>query len=88
MHGRYEDQIQLAQRVDWVYDFALPPLVSACVVHAEIAGPLKQWLSMSPRNAVTVLDTHDGIGVIDVLGLLTSEEIGSIVETIHQRSKA
>ena len=27
MHGQYEDQIQLARRVDWVYDFALPPLV-------------------------------------------------------------
>ena len=27
MHGHYEDQIQLARRVGWVYDFALPPLV-------------------------------------------------------------
>ncbi len=86
MHGRHEDQIQLAQRVDWVYDFALPPLVLHAL-YTRKPGPLKQWLSMSPRNAVTVLDTHDGIGVIDVLGLLTSEEIESIVETIHQRSR-
>ena len=27
MHGHTEDQIRLAQQVDWVYDFALPPLV-------------------------------------------------------------
>ena len=85
MHGHYEDQIQLAKRVGWVYDFALPPLVlHALYMHS--AGPLKHWLSMSPRNAVTVLDTHDGIGVIDAGGLLSSDEIASIVETIHQRS--
>jgi sucrose phosphorylase len=51
---------------------------------------------MSPRNAVTVLDTHDGIGVIDVgadsagpeplPGLLSPTEIDELVETIHQRS--
>jgi sucrose phosphorylase len=57
---------------------------------------LKKWLSFSPRNAVTVLDTHDGIGVIDVgadardpanrPGLLRPEEIDGLVETIHERS--
>jgi len=26
----------------------------------------KEWLAFSPRNAVTVLDTHDGIRVIDI----------------------
>jgi sucrose phosphorylase len=85
MHGHYEDQIRLARRVDWVYDFALPPLILHAL-HTHNAGPLKNWLSMSPRNAVTVLDTHDGIGVIEAGGLLSSEEIASIVETIHQRS--
>ena len=85
MHGRYEDQIQLARRVGWVYDFALPPLVLHAL-YTHSAGALKHWLSMSPRNAVTVLDTHDGIGVIDAGGLLSSDEISFIVETIHQRS--
>jgi sucrose phosphorylase len=40
MHGHYEDQIGIAKRVDWVYDFALPPLV----LHALYTGngvPLK-----------------------------------------------
>jgi len=85
MHGRYEDQIQLARRVGWVYDFALPPLVLH-TLYTHDTFPLKHWLSMSPRNAVTVLDTHDGIGVIDAGGLLSSDEISFIVETIHQRS--
>ena len=85
MHGHYEDQIQLAGRVGWVYDFALPPLVLHAL-YTRSAGALKHWLSMSPRNAVTVLDTHDGIGVIEAGGLLSPDEISFIVETIHQRS--
>ena len=85
MHGHYSDQIQLARRVDWVYDFALPPLVLHALYTHDVV-PLKQWLAISPRNSVTVLDTHDGIGVIDAGGLLASEQIGSIVETIHRRS--
>ena len=43
---------------------------------------------------MTVLDTHDGIGVIDVgadangnPGLLSPAEIDNLVETIHQRSR-
>ncbi len=95
IHSHYLEQIQIAKQVDWVYDFALPPLV----LHALYTGDtrrLKEWLEISPRNAVTVLDTHDGIGVIDVgpdrkcpdgpLGLLASEEIDNLVETIHERS--
>ena len=85
MHGYFEDQIQLARRVDWIYDFALPPLVLHAL-YTRHSGPLKQWLSQSPRNAVTVLDTHDGIGVIDANGLLNSAEIAAIVERIHERS--
>jgi len=95
IHSHYREQIQIAKQVDWVYDFALPPLV----LHALYTGDtrrLKEWLEMSPRNAVTVLDTHDGIGVIDVgpdrrtpdgsPGLLSPKEIDVLVETIHQRS--
>ena len=95
MHGHPQDQIQLARQVDWVYDFALPPLVLHAL-YTHSAGPLKNWLAMGPRNAVTVLDTHDGIGVTDVgpvrkneellPGLLNSSEIGNLVETIHRRS--
>jgi sucrose phosphorylase len=57
---------------------------------------LKHWFEISPRNAVTVLDTHDGIGVLDVgssrkgsdtkPGLLSPKEIDRLVETIHERS--
>jgi sucrose phosphorylase len=56
---------------------------------------LKQWLEISPRNAVTVLDTHDGIGLIDIgpdddrdrPGLVPADELAALVEKIHTNSK-
>ncbi len=92
IHSHYLKQIEIARQVDWVYDFALPPLVLHALYTAD-PHPLARWLAISPRNAVTVLDTHDGIGVIDVgadaagnAGLLSPAEIDNLVETIHQRS--
>jgi len=96
IHAHYQEQIDIAQRAGRVYDFALPPLVLH-TLFTRSAARLKQWLAMSPRNCVTVLDTHDGIGVIDagpgrkgaevLPGLLTSAEIDGLVETIHERSE-
>jgi sucrose phosphorylase len=87
--------VEIARKVDRVYDFALPPLVLHTIFEKD-ARALKQWLALSPRNAVTVLDTHDGIGVIDVgadardpqgrPGLLPPVDIDRLVETIHARS--
>jgi sucrose phosphorylase len=94
VHSYYQSQIEIARKVDLVYDFALPPLV----LHGLIAGdpqPLQHWLQVRPRNCVTVLDTHDGIGVIDVgadpedrtrEGLLTPEQIHDLVENMHDNS--
>jgi len=96
IHAHYREQIEIAHQVDRVYDFALPPLI----LHAHFnktARYLKEWLAISPRNAVTVLDTHDGIGVIDigaavdvdsstVPGLIPAHEVDALVETIHENS--
>jgi sucrose phosphorylase len=88
IHSHHEDQIDAARRVDRVYDFALPPLV----LHSLLTGsarPLHDWLEISPHNVYTVLDTHDGIGVIDVgpdgdrAGLLSPAQIDELVTTIH-----
>lgn len=93
VHSHYLKQIEVARKVDWVYDFALPPLVLHALFRHD-ARPLARWLAVSPRNAITVLDTHDGIGVIDVgadaggaPGLLSPAEIDALVETIHSRSR-
>jgi sucrose phosphorylase len=92
VHSYYQRQVEIARRVDWVYDFALPPLVLHALFERD-PRPLAKWLAISPRNAVTVLDTHDGIGVIDVgadsdgnPGLLAPAQIDNLVETIHARS--
>ncbi len=94
IHSHYKKQIEIARKVDRVYDFALPPLVLNCLFN-RTARNLKKWLNISPRNAVTVLDTHDGIGVIDIgpdtlnphdKGLLDEDEINDLVEKIHTNS--
>jgi sucrose phosphorylase len=94
VHGHHRDQIEIARQVDWVYDFALPPLVLHTLYTRDVSH-LMRWLEIRPRNAVTVLDTHDGIGVEDVdadrrsgaPGLLDRRHIDSLIETIHERSR-
>lgn len=92
IHGYYRDQIEIARQVDRVYDFALPPLVLHTLFRQD-ARALKAWLAVSPRNAITVLDTHDGIGILDAgpdetgrPGLLPASDLAVLVETIHTRS--
>jgi sucrose phosphorylase len=96
IHSYFRRQIEIARQVDRVYDFALPPLVLHAIFN-RTARYLKQWLAISPRNAITVLDTHDGIGVIDIgadgtdpqghPGLIPPEELDALVERIHMNSK-
>jgi sucrose phosphorylase len=86
VHGKYQHQIEVARRVDWVYDFALPPLMLH-TLYTRDSSALRRWLDMRPGNIVTVLDTHDGIGVVDADGLISAQEIGTLVETIHERSR-
>jgi sucrose phosphorylase len=94
VHSYYRHQIEIARQVDYVYDFALPPLVLHALTAAD-AGPLLTWLDQRPANAVTVLDTHDGIGVIDVgqdatgragPGLLSAGQLAQLVGAIHANS--
>lgn len=95
IHSYYRRQIEIARQVDRVYDFALPPLVLHAMFN-HTARYLKQWLEISPRNAVTVLDTHDGIGMIDIgadptasqdrPGLVPAPELDALVEKIHANS--
>jgi len=96
VHSYYRKQIEIAAHVDWVYDFALPPLV----LHAFEFGTaryLNEWAHIRPSNSLTVLDTHDGIGIIDVAadraepgerpGLVPDAELDELVERIHRNSE-
>jgi hypothetical protein len=39
------------------------------------ASNIKAWWLKCPRNQITTLDTHDGLGVVDVADLMTEEQI-------------
>lgn len=88
VHAHYTQQQAIAPLVDLVYDFAFPPLL----LHALATGRsdrLASWLGIRPSNAVTVLDTHDGIGVIDAgpsgdrPGLLSHDEMADVFRRAH-----
>jgi sucrose phosphorylase len=85
VHAHHTQQLAIAPLVDEVYDFALAPLL----LHSLGTGTsdrLVEWLRIRPDNAVTVLDTHDGIGVIDagpsgdLPGLIDHDEMAAIFE--------
>lgn len=64
VHAPHRYAVELADQVDRVYDFVLAPLV----LHALLAGDpavLRRWLAVRPHNTVTVLETHDGIAMVD-----------------------
>ncbi|MDJ0324607.1 sucrose phosphorylase [Cryobacterium sp. PH31-AA6] len=83
VHAHYSQQLAIAPLVDWVYDFALAPLL----LHSLGTGTvdrLAAWFEIRPTNAITVLDTHDGIGIIDAgpsgdrPGLISRDEMAAI----------
>ena len=83
LHGHYSRRLMLSQRGYWVYDFALPMLV----LHALYSGEgkrLADWIRIAPHKQFTTLDTHDGIGVIDVQGLLTEGEIQFTIDYLYR----
>ncbi|MCX7773245.1 MAG: sucrose phosphorylase, partial [Clostridia bacterium] len=83
IHEHYSIQMKLAEKGFYVYDFALPMLG----LHALYSGDSKRlinWLKICPRNQFTTLDTHDGIGVVDVKDLLTDEEIEMTRDNLYK----
>lgn len=70
-----------------VYDFALPMLLLFASFF-ENAEPLASWLSDRPNNCVTTLDTHDGIGVVDVADLMSQEQIDATVDALYKKGSS
>ncbi|MDT0496436.1 sucrose phosphorylase [Algiphilus sp. W345] len=67
------------------YGFALPPLLLYSLLDGD-SRYLKQWLRMCPRNQITVLDTHDGICIPDVEGVLPHDKIQHLIDNVSARS--
>lgn len=94
VHAPYRYAVELAGAVDRVYDFALAPLILHALLAGDV-GPLRGWLRTRPRNAVTVLETHDGIGMVDAgpdyagagrSGLLSERELLALATRISRNS--
>ena len=85
VHAPQRVAAQAAAHVDRVYDFTLCPLVLHAVLTGD-AGPLRRWWAERPANAVTVLDTHDGLGVLDGAGFLTPEQVDALVDRVARNS--
>ena len=94
IHSHYRTQLEISRQVDYTYDFALPPLLLHALFTRDLA-PLVVWLGVRPANVVSVLDTHDGIGVVDVgadragdggPGLLDDGQIDALVAAIHRNT--
>lgn len=83
IHEHYTMQKKIAEQDYYVYDFALPMLLIHALYYGETQY-LKHWLSICPRKQFTTLDTHDGIGVVDVKDLLPEEEIERTKEDIFK----
>jgi len=71
-----------------VYNFALPPLV-LYTFYAEDATALSQWARgmRNPSDFATffnILDTHDGVGLMGVKGILSKEDIDVIVSRARE----
>ncbi len=74
IHEHYVIQMRLSQNGYWIYDFALPVL-TLHALYAHDGRYLRAWLEQSPKKQFTTLDTHDGIGIVDVKDLLPDEQV-------------
>lgn len=84
VHEHHRYQQKLADHEFWCYDFALPMLVLHSLYH-HTSEKLKHWMSICPRKQMTTLDTHDGIGIVDVEGLLSQEAIDSTLDGLYEK---
>ncbi|MDR1432352.1 MAG: sucrose phosphorylase, partial [Propionibacteriaceae bacterium] len=91
VHAHFTQQLAVAPLVDYVYDFATAALLFHCLRTGSV-DRLLAWDAIRPQNAITVLDTHDGIGIIDAgplggkPGLLTQADMAAIFAEIDQAS--
>jgi sucrose phosphorylase len=84
VHEHYSYHQKIAAKGYWTYDFALPMLVLHTLYH-HTSARLKHWFGICPRKQLTTLDTHDGIGVVDVADLLTEDEIERTLEGLDEK---
>lgn len=76
--------MKIADKGFWIYDFALP-VITLHALFNHTGKYLKKWLEMCPMKQFTTLDTHDGIGIVDVKNLIPDDEIENVKEQMYSR---
>lgn len=84
IHEHYTIPMKIADKGFWIYDFALP-VMTLHALYNHTGVYLKQWLERCPMRQFTTLDTHDGIGIVDVKDLLPDEEIDKVKEQMYKQ---
>lgn len=84
IHEHYSIQLKIAEKGHPVYDFSLPMLLLHSI-YSSTSKRLRAWLKKAPANQYTTLDTHDGIGVVDVKDLMTDQEIEETREMLYKQ---
>ena len=86
IHDAPERQLEILKHncVEWVYDFSLP-FLTVNAIRTKHVGYLVNWIEQRSPRMITNLDTHDGIGVIDVAGLLPDMEIDDTIAWIEEQ---
>lgn len=93
VHAPHSYAASMAPHADLVYDFVIAPLILHTIFTGD-DGPLRNWLGKRPANCVTVLETHDGIGLVDVRaggeppvpGPLSQGQLDALVAAIDRNS--
>ncbi|MDE7194775.1 MAG: sucrose phosphorylase [Oscillospiraceae bacterium] len=84
IHEHYTIPMKIAEKGFWIYDFALP-VITLHALFNHTGKYLKKWLEMCPMKQFTTLDTHDGIGIVDVKDLIPDDEIETVKEQMYSR---
>ncbi len=79
IHDHYTRQLAIADHDYYVYDFVLPVMVLH-TLYTGSSARLRHWLDICPRKQYTTLDTHDGLGTVDVVDLLSPEELQAVID--------
>lgn len=84
IHEHYTIPMKIADKNFWIYDFALPVL-TLHALYNHTGEYLKNWMEMCSMKQFTTLDTHDGIGIVDVKDLLPDKEIETVKEQMYKQ---
>lgn len=89
IHASYEEGIyrSVADKGYMTYDFFLPGLIIDAL-ERKSGNELKRWAEELMENniqVVNMLGCHDGIPLLDLKGMITDEQIETLIHTIVQR---